>query len=167
MVYVCGGEIAGAASQVAAVYNTDKNQWLPLPQMPLACIEPAAASTGDSLWIFGGTIGVPNLGVQSFSLTAGTWSVRSTSSTKPLPNRFGARAISFADELYVLGGRLESGEVLRNVDVLLPATLTWRTEAALPEAAWGLGANANESEIFLTGGRNATGALRSARNLVR
>ena len=167
MVYVCGGEIAGAASQVAAVYNTDKNQWLPLPQMPLACIEPAAASTGDSLWIFGGTIGVPNLGVQSFSLTAGTWSVRSTSSTKPLPNRFGARAISFADELYVLGGRLESGEVLRNVDVLLPATLAWRTEAALPEAAWGLGANANESEIFLTGGRNATGVLRSARNLVR
>jgi glucose/arabinose dehydrogenase len=167
LVYVCGGEISGAASQVAAVYNTDKNQWLSLPQMPLPCIEATAVSIGDSVWVFGGAIGVPTLGVQCLSQSSGTWGVRSTSSSKPLPNRFGARAVAFADELYLVGGRLESGEVLRNVDVLLPAALTWRNDSALPEAAWGLGAAANESEIFLTGGRSATGPLRSARNLVR
>ena len=166
-VYVCGGEIAGAASQVAAVYNTDKNNWLPLPQMPVPCLEPAAASSGGSIWIFGGAVGVPNLGVQSFNPAAGTWSLRVTSAPKPLPNRFGARAVAFADELYLVGGRLESGEVLRSVDTLLQSALTWRTETLLPEAAWGQGVTANESEIFVTGGRNAAGALKAARNLVR
>jgi len=166
-VYVCGGGIAGTASQVAATYNADKNQWLPLPQMPLPCLEAAAAVSGSTLWIFGGASGAPNLGVQSFDLSGGTWSVRASSSPKPLPNRFGARAVCFADELYLIGGRLESGEVLRTIDVLLQPSSTWRTETALPEAAWGLGCASTESEIFLTGGRNTTGALKAARNLVR
>jgi glucose/arabinose dehydrogenase len=167
LVYVCGGEIAGGPSQVVAVYSVQKNQWLPLPQMPLACLEPAAVCSGDSLWIFGGASGVQNLGVQSYDVPSGTWSVRSTSSSKSLPNRFGARAVCFAEELYLIGGRLESGEVLRSVDALLPQTLTWRSDALLPDAAWGLGVIANESEIFLTGGRNATGTLKTARSLVR
>ena len=108
-----------------------------------------------------------NLGVQSYDVPSGTWSVRSASSSKSLPNRFGARAVCFAEELYLIGGRLESGEVLRSVDALLPQTLTWRSDALLPDAAWGLGVIANESEIFLTGGRNATGTLKTARSLVR
>ncbi len=112
-------------------------------------------------------MGVPNLGVQSFNPAAGTWSLRATAAPKPLPNRFGARAVAFADELYLVGGRLESGEVLRSVDTLLQSALTWRTETLLPEAAWGLGVTANESEIYVTGGRNAAGALKAARNLVR
>jgi hypothetical protein len=159
--------MAGTASQVADDYNAVKNQWLTLPQMPLPCLEPAAASSGDSLWVFGGAVGAPNLGVQSLNLTTGTWNVRSTSSPKTLPNRFGARAVYFAEEFYLVGGRLDSGEVLRSVEVLLPQSLTWRSDMLLPEPAWGLGVTANQSEIFLTGGRNATGALKTARNLVR
>jgi glucose/arabinose dehydrogenase len=166
-VYVCAGEISGTASRVVAVYNVDKNLWLPLPQMPLACLEPAAAIAADSLWLFGAAAGVSTLGVQSFNLATGSWHVCPTVSQAPLPNRLGARVVCLSDEFYLIGGRLESGESLRSVDALHSSTLAWRTETPLPEPAWGLAAVTIESEIFVTGGKSAAGPHTGARTFMR
>ncbi len=166
-VFALGGEISGAASQVAAVFDADKNQWRTLPQMPLACAEAAAAVQGGTLWIFGGPSGSPGLGVQAFQPDTGQWTVVSDTSSTALRNRFGARAIAFAEEVYLIGGRFDSGEALRNVDVFWPQLLKWRADSSLPEPAWGVGITTNENEIFVTGGRNKSGALKTTRNLVR
>jgi hypothetical protein len=166
-VYACGGQIAGASSPVAAVYEVDVDRWRVLPQMPLSCTEPAVLVRDASVWVFGNAAGAQSLGVQSLNLSAGTWSVASTQTAKAMPNRFGARAVYLGGEFYLIGGRTESGEALQCVDALLPQSLKWRSDADLTEASWGVGAVASESEIFILGGRNALGPLKSARLLTR
>jgi hypothetical protein len=167
IVYACGGQISGASSPVAALYEVDGDRWRVLPQMSLSSTEPTVSVRDGSVWVFGNAIGALTLGVQCLDLASGTWSVVSTQTAKAMPNRFAARSVYFGGEFYLIGGKTESGQALQSVDALLPESLLWRSDADLPEASWGAGAVANESEIFILGGRNSQGPLKSARLLIR
>lgn len=166
-VYVCGGLVAGAPGTVAACYDADKNQWTTLPQLPVGCSEAAATACEGTLRVFGGEPLAGQLTVQTFDIKAGAWTVESTTSGASLPNRLGAAAVNFAGECYLLGGRLPTGKAIARVDAFHPSTQTWRQEAPLPEAAWGVAAVSGEQEIFTAGGRNQTSQLKSVRQLIR
>jgi glucose/arabinose dehydrogenase len=166
-VYVCGGLVEGSPGTAAASYDVEKNQWTALPQLPIGCSEAAATAADGMLRIFGGEPLPGPLTVQVFDIKAGAWTVEVTAPGQDLPNRLGAAAVTFAGECYLLGGRLPAGEAVSRVDAYLPSTRTWRADSPLPEAAWGVAAASGELEIFTAGGRNQTGQLKAARQLVR
>ncbi len=79
-----------------------------------------------------------------------TWS---TGADMPTPRKEIANAtVALNDEVYILGGVDQQGNVSNVVDVYNPATNSWRSAAPLPLAVWRSSAAVVNGRIYIFGG---------------
>jgi hypothetical protein len=166
-VYVCGAGTGGTAGSSGWSLDVKTGVWSALAALPLPCTEAAVVAVGDKIAVLGGVPGKSGLVLQMFSPGTGQWETPVEWTEAEAPNRFGATAVLFNQEVYLFGGKLAAGQVLSRSDVILWRSLSVRSEMPLPAAVWGAGAVAWENSISVLGGRNATQPLLRHWSLVR
>jgi hypothetical protein len=152
-IYVCGAGPGETAVAAVYVFDLKTGLWSVTPALPLPCSDAAVAAVGDRIAVLGGVGARRGLVLQVFAPGTGTWSNPLEWGDVEAPNRFGATAVYFNQELYLFGGRTIDGQTMARVDAIRWNSLTVRPEAALPVPAWGVGVVAWENSFSVLGGR--------------
>jgi N-acetylneuraminic acid mutarotase len=163
-IYVSGGKTASIHTNAFARYSISNGNWEPLPPLPMAVVDAAAASDGNRLFLFGGhhEQGSSDV-VQAYDPASETWSI-STNPTAglaalPQPRSRAGRAIFLGGEFYLIGGVGADGTPIATMDVYNPITSTWRQEGNQPLPRAGSWPATIADRIYLVGGVHASGAL--------
>jgi N-acetylneuraminic acid mutarotase len=159
-VYILGG-LRGGHDGVAAPqldrYDPATGTWTALADLPRPRDHFQAAVLDGKIYAVGGRNTasgfladlVPQIDV--FDIATGTWSTLST----VLPTlRGGAGTVVVGDELVVVGGETPTS-VIAAVEVLRPATQTWRTLAPMPVPRHGMQVAVLCGRIHVVGGSTA------------
>ncbi|HEX2035178.1 MAG TPA: kelch repeat-containing protein [Chloroflexota bacterium] len=182
-IYVVGGIVDVATTNVAAKYSPGTNTWTVLAPMKQGRNHAAAATDGRRLYVFGGRgqgSGEGNFvangfgDVQIYDPASDSWtsSADPASTLAPLPQARGGmgRAVYANGEFYVIGGETQNGPgatrqgVYHRVDIYNPRTNAWRTGSPLPTARHGIAPVLFAGRIYVAGGGVRAGA--SASNLL-
>ena len=165
---MAGGIASGATVNLAAVYDPVADNWSPIAPMPAGRNGAAAGTDGQRLFIFGGEtvangVEVDFNDVQIYDPASNTWQWSGSpgSSIPPLPQARGGmgKASFYGAEFYLMGGETASaatgqaaGSVYNRVDVYNPFTQTWRLEANVPTARYGISPVVTNGQIVIGGG---------------
>jgi DNA-binding CsgD family transcriptional regulator/N-acetylneuraminic acid mutarotase len=134
-------------------------RWLTSRPLPSARASRAAAAIGLDVYQIGGeTVEGVTGEVQVFNTADRTWRA---ATQKPTPVADATAAVLFG-EIYVPGGRLESGEPTAVVETYSPSQNAWRPISPLPQPIAGGLAVSDGSFLYFFGGSNGEGYLDSA-----
>lgn len=150
-IVVVGGFLAsgGNSSRVDA-YDTRRDRWRRLPDLPVSVDHAAAASAGGRVYVVGGYGADREPLRAAFVLSGRSWR---RLPTPPEPRAAAAAAITSPGRLHVVGGRDGTG-LARRMLVLDLRTLRWRT-APGPTPREHLSATALGGDVYAIGGRSA------------
>jgi hypothetical protein len=115
-------------------YRIDANLWYRHTDAPVDISGHSAVSTGDSVWVFGGTVsGELGNQVYRYHLASDTWSTVEVGADRPGPRR-DHRAVLAGNAMLIFGGIIESlfAETLDDVWQLDLDTLSWTNKRTLP-----------------------------------
>ena len=180
-IYVAGGIVNGATTNLAAKYNPTTNAWTSIAPMPVGRNHAASNTDGTKLYVFGGRDGanVPSNGfndTQIYNPSTNTWqsSSQAGSTLAPLPQARGGmgKAVYYKGEFYVIGGETSTGagataqKVYTRVDIYNPATNAWRLGAAMPTGRHGIFPLLHGWRIYVPGGGTQAGFSNSNINQI-
>ena len=159
LVYAAGGMVGETGRPLATFsrYDTRRDQWTQLPQLPVATRAAAAAALDGTIYVTGGTTPAGN--------TAAVWAWDGTRwrARAPLPRAvFNHSAVVVDGKLYVAGGYSGLRE-RREVYVYDPAANNWTLATELPRPTHAFGAVAFRGELWTIGGRRGETILREVR----
>lgn len=118
----------------------------------------AAASTDDLAYVIGGFSSFGPMGlVQQYDKGDGTTDLASL-----FPGRGGLSAAMLEDDVYVIGGRLSSNQVVKTVNQFMPDENRWVEVQSLNQARERFAAVAFDDDIFVFGGNDTNGAVLDA-----
>jgi hypothetical protein len=166
-VFLCGSGPGEAATAALRIFHPTTGAWTVGAPLTWACTEAAVAAFGETLAVVGGVPGKSGLVFQMLTIPTGVWAAPAEWSEADAPNRFGASAVAFDQEVYVFGGRLGNGQVVSRVEAFGGSPLGLRAEEPLPAPAWGMGVVPWENTISVLGGRGQTQVVRRHWSLTR
>ena len=176
-IYVAGGIVGSATTNMLARYNPLLNNWTILAPMPMGRNHTASATDGLRFFIFGGRGGGNALAngsdtVQIYDPADNSWISSSDPGVPiaPLPQFRGGmgKAVFFNGEFYIMGGETSSGpgatpqRVYNRVDIYNPAANTWRGGTPMLTARHGIYPVLDGIRIYVAGGGVVAGASSSA-----
>lgn len=156
-VYTVGGSLGESASLLVVpsnaveVYNPVTNEWTSKNPFPQAIVDATAATASDSMYVMGGTTGIPYFGVTNtyrYNMTADSWIAATSMPT----GRWGAPAVVLNDKIYVIGGTPDLTNHLAQMEVYDPTSDSWTTETPMPTARRSFAAAALGGKIYAMGG---------------
>jgi N-acetylneuraminic acid mutarotase len=150
VIYVAGGSVEEEDAVASAVaYSTAADSWRPISDLPGPRAGHALVAADGKLYAFGGSVAA----VDVYDVAESSWS-RSTAPDDVA--RFGAAAVAFGGEVYLIGGR-SAGAASTRVDIYAPANGAWRRGPDLPGPRTGLAAAVVDGALHVLGGSNAAG----------
>jgi hypothetical protein len=159
LVYAAGGMVGETGRPLASFsrYDTRRDEWTQLPQLPVATRAAAAAALDGTNVVIGGTSPAGN--------TAAVWAWDGTRwrAWAPLPRPvFNHAAVVVGGRLYVVGGYAGLRE-RREVYAYDRAANRWTLATRLPRPTHAFGAVAFRGELWTIGGRRGERILREVR----
>lgn len=127
-----------------------RNSWSAKSPMPVAEFGPGAVTTGDALFVMGGTSNpccAEQAALQAYDTTTDAWTAKAP---MPTPRNFLATG-TIKGILYAVGGFGQAG-VLNTVEAYDPRTDTWTAKAAMPTAREELAVRAVGGILYAMGG---------------
>ena len=157
VVYAAGGMVGETGRPLATFsrYDTRRDEWAQLPQLPVATRSAAGAALDGVVYVIGGTTPDGNTAAV-WAWDGARWQARA-----PLPvPRFNHAAVAFGDRIWVLGG-FEGGREHEDVFVYEPRADRWRRGPSLPRPMHAFGAVALGDDLWVIGGRRGEAILRA------
>ncbi len=163
-IYMVGGSTNGHDAGMVNwfdEYNPANDQWSTLPNAPTKRDHFSAAVVGNKLVVAGGrqtdhptTFANLVSQVDIYNFSTGTWT-----SGAPIPTqRAGAMAVSYGEEIIVIGGEASQGvAALKTVEAYNVTTNKWRTLNSLRTARHSGGAAIVGNAIHVVSGNTTTG----------
>jgi N-acetylneuraminic acid mutarotase len=164
--FLIGVLLLGSASNAIGTYSitvmppSAASSWAETTRLPLALTRFASVVVGNRIYIIGGqtTTGDVKKTVYFAEIHAdgslGPWAV-----TTPLPEeRFGARAVTYGNWIYVVGGSRASGELIERSQVWYASVSAdgtvgnWASTTSIPYAATGHYSFVCNGRIYTFGG---------------
>ena len=148
----------------AEVYDPKADVWQPLPSMPTARNNLAAAAVAGKVYAIGGQDidGDRCVAVEAYDPLAGAWTRAASLSVA----RSSHTATSVGGKIYVLGGVMFQGGqeeeefiTMDRVDVYDPVADSWQQMAAMPTARHSHSAAVLDGKIYVSGGSNCPNSL--------
>lgn len=154
-------------------FDPTTGQWQQLPDAPHARDHFHATVLDDKLYVVGGRLSggtggtfaplVPEVDVYDF--TNGTWSTLPIGKNLPTP-RAAAAVATFENEIYVIGGEIESSnDALSVTEAYDPVNDTWSTKANLITQRHGTQAIVSGSGIHMAAGSSTQGGGGPLKNM--
>ena len=176
MIYVAGGLVKNATTNLVARFDLATEFWSLVAPMPRARHHAAAGTDGQRLFVFGGkgpgsgdsdTIANGFGDVQIYDPATDVWTVSDTLPGRPAPLPQGrggtGRAPYIAGEFWVLGGETLDAPgampegVFRRVDIYDPVANRWRPGPPLRTARHGIFPLLHAGRVYLLGGNPRAG----------
>jgi hypothetical protein len=138
----------------AAAVSPVENTWQTAVPLPEAVIDGRAGVVDGKIYVMKGSVNY------EFDPATNIWSHKTR---MPTPRSMFGLAV-WQDKIYVISGAKgfnwsSGGSIMSDaVEVYDPSTDTWQTKQPIPTARTQMQANAVNGQIYLVGGRNATGA---------
>jgi N-acetylneuraminic acid mutarotase len=154
--YTAGGMVGETGRPLATFtrYDTLRDRWTTLTQLPVPTRAAAAAAVGGVIYVIGGTTPAGNT-TNVWAWEGGAWRRKA-----PLPApRFNHAAVAVGTAIWVLGG-FADGEEHDDVFVYDTQADLWRRSRPLPRPTHAFGAVALGTEIWVLGGRRGERVLR-------
>ena len=159
-IYAAGGMVGDTGRPLATFtrYDTARDRWTTLPQLPEATRAAAAAAVDGVVYVVGGTTPAGN------TRAVWAWDGKAWRPKAPLPSaRFNHAAVAVGGPN--LGARrLRGGEEHRDVFVYDTRADRWSRGTPLPRPNHTFGAVALGREIWLLGGRAGSGSCARSRS---
>jgi hypothetical protein len=152
--YIVGGygnRLDAGTSKAFYRYDTERDEWSRMPDMPKPLAAMAAGVVGDRLIVAGGAVDdLPVTGAFSFDFHSGRWSRLPDMPT--LREHVGATVLG--DRLYVLGGRTPNALASNTAEAYDVSERRWTSLPPMPVESGGLGAVSADGDVIAVGGGN-------------
>lgn len=157
-VYVAGGLTASGATARVDIYDIEQNTWTEAPDLPRPLHHLMMATYRNQVYVIGGFDAASQPQTRVYSISAGgrAWTQRASLNR---PRAAGAAVVVGAGDsarLFVVGGQA-AGELAAPAEELDRRTGRWVDRAPIPTPRHHVAAVANETTIFVTGGRRPAG----------
>ena len=152
------------ANRAAMQPHITRNSWSAKSPMPVAEFGPGTVTTGDTLYVMGGTSNpccAEQAALQAYDASADAWTAKTP---MPTPRNFLA-AGTVNGILYAIGGFGQAG-VLNTVEAYNPHTGTWTTKAPMPTAREELTVRSVGGILYAMGGYAVLGRKGANETLV-
>lgn len=147
-IVVVGGFAPEGTVATVEVYDVAADTWSPGPDLPVAVNHAMAASLGDEVHVFGGTLGDGGISDAAFALRDGGWEA-----LPPMPEPRTAGGVAVAGGLaYVVGGVGPHGVAERTM-VFDPEAARWSVTEGLGRPREHMGVAAFSDRVYAVGGR--------------
>ena len=145
------GDVVDVSAELSTPFESValSNQWRTERPLPVPISHGVLASVGLRLYQIGGEREGEVLdSVLVYDSAETLWKLMSP---KPTAVADSSAAV-LADQIYVVGGRLPSGEATATLEVYSPSNDAWRSAASLPQALYGASIVEESGHLYVIGG---------------